>query len=96
MRDEMKFSEVVQRLRVAASQSSLETQPGCDPELTGVMSVAEATPGSISFIEKAKFAAQIQTTQASALILPKDAALQATASDRGMSLGKSCRNSRCT
>jgi len=80
----MKFSDVVGRLGGAAKRSSLDAHPDCDPELTGVTAVDEATPGSISFIDKAKFAAQIQTTQASALILPKDETLQAAASDRNI------------
>ncbi|MDX2231724.1 MAG: UDP-3-O-(3-hydroxymyristoyl)glucosamine N-acyltransferase [Leptolyngbyaceae cyanobacterium bins.349] len=80
----MKFSDVVQRLGLASNQSSLGTAPDHDPELTGVMAVDEATPGSISFIDQAKFAAQIQSTQASALILPKDETLQTAASDRAI------------
>lgn len=78
----MKFSEVVGRLGVDLSRSSLDTHPDTDPELTGVAAVDEATSGSMSFIDKAKFAGQIQSTGASALILPKDATLQAAASDR--------------
>ncbi|MDX2244875.1 MAG: UDP-3-O-(3-hydroxymyristoyl)glucosamine N-acyltransferase [Leptolyngbyaceae cyanobacterium bins.302] len=78
----MKFSEVVQRLGVPSTQSSLDPHPDRDPEITSVMAVDEATPGTISYIDGAKHAAQLQATQASALILPKNAALQTAASDR--------------
>ncbi|HEY9910061.1 MAG TPA: UDP-3-O-(3-hydroxymyristoyl)glucosamine N-acyltransferase, partial [Thermosynechococcaceae cyanobacterium] len=53
-------------------------------EITGVAAVHEASPGTLSYIEGGRFAAQMQTTAASALILPKDAALQAQAIDRGL------------
>lgn len=80
----MKFSEVVQRLGVSSTQSSLDRYPDLNPELTGVMAVDVATPGTISYIDGAKHAAQIQSTQASVLILPKNEALQAAASDRSI------------
>jgi len=78
----MKFSEVVQRLGASVTQSSLDRYPNLDPDVTGVMAVDDATPGTISYIDGAKHAAQIQSTQASVLILPKNATLQAAASDR--------------
>lgn len=78
----MKFSEVVQRLGVASSQSSLDSHPDLDPEIAAVMAVDTATPGTISYVDGAKHAAQIQATQASALILPKNDQLQAAANDR--------------
>ncbi len=80
----MKFSAVVQQLGVAIQNSSLDTRPDLDPELSGVQAVDAATPGTISYIDGAKFAPQVQTTGASALILPRNPALQAAALDRGI------------
>lgn len=80
----MKFSEVVQRLGGAATGSSLKTTPERDPEVNRVMAIAEAEPGTLSYIDGAKFAAQVETTAASALILPKNHALQAAATERGI------------
>lgn len=75
----MKLSEIAAQLRVAV-QCSLSG----DPDLTGVAAVREATPGTISYIEGAKFAAYLTRTQASALILPEDVNLQAQATEQGM------------
>lgn len=86
----MKFSEIVQKLGNAAANNSLKSssngQDVCfpDPEITGVAAVDEANPGSLSYIEGGKFATQVGTTGASALILPMDEALQAQAKDRGI------------
>jgi UDP-3-O-[3-hydroxymyristoyl] glucosamine N-acyltransferase len=78
----MKFNEIVQKLGV--EQSSLAEMATLDPELVGVTAIEAASPGWLSYIEGGKFAAQIETTGASALILPNDAKLQARASDRGI------------
>ena len=80
----MKFSQLLAQL-AAAAENSLQSID-LDPEVTCVAAIDSATPGSISYIEgsSSKFAAQIETTQASALILPRDAKLQAQASDRGI------------
>jgi UDP-3-O-[3-hydroxymyristoyl] glucosamine N-acyltransferase len=75
----MKLSEIAAQLGVAV-QSSLSG----DPDLTGVAAVRDATPGTLSYIEGAKFAAYLTRTQASALILPEDATLQAQATEQGM------------
>uniref|UniRef100_A0A832H4F0 UDP-3-O-acylglucosamine N-acyltransferase n=1 Tax=Oscillatoriales cyanobacterium SpSt-402 TaxID=2282168 RepID=A0A832H4F0_9CYAN len=80
----MKFSDLVQRLGVAPAHSSLSSHPNLDPDLAGVMAVDEAKPGTISYIDGAKFAGQVSTTSASALILPKSSTLQAAARDRGI------------
>ncbi|MBW4474618.1 MAG: UDP-3-O-(3-hydroxymyristoyl)glucosamine N-acyltransferase [Stenomitos rutilans HA7619-LM2] len=79
----MKFSELVEKLSAMNGQS-LPSSMDNDTEITGVAAVDEAIAGQISYIEGAKFAAQVQTTAASALILPRDAALQTTTSDRGV------------
>ncbi|MGB3514879.1 MAG: UDP-3-O-(3-hydroxymyristoyl)glucosamine N-acyltransferase [Elainellaceae cyanobacterium] len=53
-----------------------------DPEISGVAAIDEAQPGQLSYIEGEAFAAQLATTQASALILPMNEALQAAADAR--------------
>ncbi|MEO0455709.1 MAG: UDP-3-O-(3-hydroxymyristoyl)glucosamine N-acyltransferase [Cyanobacteria bacterium P01_A01_bin.114] len=78
----MKFSELVERLGAAVQTSSLDQQPGLDPEISGVGAIASAPPNTLSYIEGAKYAAQVETTQARALILPMDLALQAQAQAR--------------
>lgn len=80
----MKFSQLLAQFEPVAAHS-LEAN-SIDPDLNHVAPIDSAPPGSISYIEgsNSKFAAQLQTTQASALILPKDASLQAAADDRGI------------
>jgi UDP-3-O-[3-hydroxymyristoyl] glucosamine N-acyltransferase len=77
----MKFSQLVQNIAVA-DRTSLTTHPDCDPEITGVAAIEEATSGNLSYVEGAKFAAEVSKTAASALILPLDEALQAQATER--------------
>jgi UDP-3-O-[3-hydroxymyristoyl] glucosamine N-acyltransferase len=77
----MKISELIEKLSAISGQP-LQSAVSEDVDLTGVAAIDAAIAGQISYIEGAKFAAQIKTTAASALILPKDAALQAAASDR--------------
>lgn len=79
----MKLSELVEKLSAVNGQP-LRSSLGDNVELTGVAAVDAAIAGQISYIEGAKFAAQVQTTAASALILPKDTALQTSTSDRGI------------
>lgn len=79
----MKFSQIVEQLS-AVTGKPLQSQANQELELTGIAAVDQATPGTLSYIEGSKFAAQIQTTAASALILPSDATLQAAATDRGI------------
>ncbi|KGF71685.1 UDP-3-O-(3-hydroxymyristoyl) glucosamine N-acyltransferase [Neosynechococcus sphagnicola sy1] len=78
----MKFSELVQRL--AVESHSLLCSSAIDPDLLGVAAIEEATPGTLSYIEGEKFAAQVQTTAAAALILPPNPVLQTQATDRGI------------
>ena len=72
----MKLSEIAQRLQ---SDTANLTN---DPDIQGVAAIDEASAATLSYIEGEKFADQIATTQASALILPMDEALQTAASDR--------------
>ncbi|MBE9193645.1 UDP-3-O-(3-hydroxymyristoyl)glucosamine N-acyltransferase [Gloeocapsopsis crepidinum LEGE 06123] len=80
----MKFSEVVQKLGEAAANNSLDLNKDCDPDLDGLAPVEEAAAGTLSYIEGAKFASQVATTQASALILPQNENLQIQAQSRGI------------
>jgi len=93
----MKFSELLQALEITSDTSgastalnlssygehhSLIAKPACDPEIVGVAPVKAARSGTLSYVEGGKFAAAIETTAASALILPLDETLQARATDR--------------
>lgn len=76
----MKFSQLVQKLGPIADQNSLQS----DLEILGVAALEQATSGMLSFIEDSRFAKQIHQTQASALILPQKAGLQAQVEARGI------------
>lgn len=78
----MKFSDMVARLSVEAH--SLTTATTLDPEVTGVAAIEDATPGCLSYVEGGRFANLINTTQASALVLPPTPELQALAEARGI------------
>lgn len=78
----MKFSHLVTKLAAPAAQLSLEEQPELDPPIIGVAAIDQAAPGSLSFVEGSRFYPWVTQTQASALILPLDPALQAQASER--------------
>ncbi|MBE9063903.1 UDP-3-O-(3-hydroxymyristoyl)glucosamine N-acyltransferase [cf. Phormidesmis sp. LEGE 11477] len=84
----MKFSQIVAALgdQVTASSlvsSNLDSKRDVgDRTLTGLAAIQEATANDLSYVEGAKFVSYISTTQAGALILPNDEALQVQASDR--------------
>jgi len=80
----MKFSEIIQRLGDTANCNSLTAEKDCDPEITGLAAVDEASAGTLSYIEGAKFAAEVGKTKASALILPQEEALQLQAQEQGI------------
>ena len=79
----MKFSALVPQLDLAIA-SSLDTAPDCDPEIVGVSAVQDAEPDTLSYVEGGKFAKYVATTQATALILPAQTALQEVAQARGL------------
>jgi len=86
----MKFSELLQKLG-AANLNSLTSNGAANDvatdkelEIIGVAAIDEATPGTLSFVEREQFVAEIEKTAASALILPLDSALQAKAAQRGI------------
>ncbi len=78
----MKFSQLLFALEAIAPL--LGSDLATDPEVAGVAAIDAASPGRLSYIEGAKFAAQVGTTHASALILPADATLQQLATDHGI------------
>jgi len=80
----MKFSGLVEQLGDAAICNSLTSNKDLDPEITGLAAVDEAFPGTLSYIDGAKFAAQVGKTDASALIVYHDEALQTKAQARGI------------
>jgi UDP-3-O-[3-hydroxymyristoyl] glucosamine N-acyltransferase len=75
----MKFTEILKALNLTANRFST---PPIDPEIYAVAAVDAAPIGTLSYVEGGKFANQIETTQASALILPPSETLQARATDR--------------
>ncbi|PSN14139.1 UDP-3-O-(3-hydroxymyristoyl)glucosamine N-acyltransferase [filamentous cyanobacterium CCT1] len=79
----MKFSTIADKIQITTA-SSLSTDPGYDPDIAGVAAVDQASTGTLSYIEGDRFAAFVATTQASALILPPNPALQAQATERGL------------
>ncbi|MBD2773766.1 UDP-3-O-(3-hydroxymyristoyl)glucosamine N-acyltransferase [Iningainema tapete] len=79
----MKFSEIIQKLGDLATVNSLR-ENSHDPEIATVAAIDEATGGSISYIEGAKFAAMVGKTSASALILPQIEELQTQAQALGI------------
>jgi len=80
----MKFSQIAEKLSANATNNSLSLNPDCDPEITGIAAIEEANTGLLSYIEGSKFAPEVGKTAASALILPKNAAIQAEATNRGL------------
>jgi UDP-3-O-[3-hydroxymyristoyl] glucosamine N-acyltransferase len=83
----MKFSQLILQLKadpLEANQSSLGSNPNLDPDLTGAAPVESAPSGTLSYIEGGKFASQINTTTASALILPQHEPFQIQATQRGL------------
>ena len=63
----MKLSEIIARLGAGAAENSLDSG---DLEIAGVAPIDRATPNALSFVEGAKFASEIETTDAIALIVP--------------------------
>lgn len=84
----MEFGQIVAALSDQSDQvvaSSLDNDSeGSDHILTGLAAIQEATPHDLSYVEGAKFVSYITQTQAGALILPSDEALQKQANERGI------------
>jgi UDP-3-O-[3-hydroxymyristoyl] glucosamine N-acyltransferase len=80
----MRFNEIVEKLAASVIASSLTTDPELNPELSGITAIEDATTGTISYVEGGKFVNYVNSTPASALILPVDEELQAQATARGI------------
>ncbi|EAW39290.1 UDP-3-O-(3-hydroxymyristoyl)glucosamine N-acyltransferase [Lyngbya sp. PCC 8106] len=80
----MKFSELLKKLSASITQHSLNTAESTDLELRGIDAIDRAKEGMLSYIEGPKFAAYVEKTTASALILPIDETLQTQATQRGI------------
>ena len=78
----MHFSELLSRLSGAAEQPRFLAQ---DPQLEGAAALDQAQAGQLSFLEPGNALLQaLESSNASALLLPNDAAVQAQASARGI------------
>ena len=80
----MKFSEILNHIDASPEESSLVKHKELDPEIVGIASVDQAERGTLSYVEGGEFAKFVQTTVASALILPSDEELQKVAEERGI------------
>lgn len=80
----MQFQEIIQNLDTLAQDNSLVLQPNLNPQITGIAAVDKATSHTLSYIEGGKFTSAIANTQAAALILPPDKALQTQATARNI------------
>lgn len=79
------FKTLVQQLDLAEAQTSLIRQPLLNPAVTGVTAIDRALVGTVSFIESAALAHELDTTQASVIILPKQPeSLHQKATERGI------------
>jgi UDP-3-O-[3-hydroxymyristoyl] glucosamine N-acyltransferase len=80
----MKFSQIASKLSDTIKAYSLTANPEQDPEITGVVAIDKAIEGTISYVEGAKLVSLINSTNASALILPLDEKLHTQATERGI------------
>lgn len=80
----MQFQEIVTKLGKAAKNNSLNRDRDLNPDILGVSAIDRAIAGTLSYVEGEKFAAQIDTTQANALILPTNETWQARATSRNI------------
>ncbi|HEY9705974.1 MAG TPA: UDP-3-O-(3-hydroxymyristoyl)glucosamine N-acyltransferase, partial [Allocoleopsis sp.] len=78
----MKFSEIVSKLSIESN--SLSINPDLNPDITTVAEINDAMSGNISYIEGGKFAAKVNDTHASALIIPDDDHIKNAANERGI------------
>ncbi|MBW4444265.1 MAG: UDP-3-O-(3-hydroxymyristoyl)glucosamine N-acyltransferase [Plectolyngbya sp. WJT66-NPBG17] len=73
----MKFKDLVEKLGKLVTSSS-ETP---DLEIAGVSAIADSVPNTLTYAESTKYLAELEVTQASAVILPANEKLQAAAID---------------
>lgn len=77
----MNFSEIIKAL---PTDLIIDHSLADDPEITGIAAIAEVTASEISYIGSEKFAANIKTTPAAALILSDQPDWQQRATERGI------------
>jgi UDP-3-O-[3-hydroxymyristoyl] glucosamine N-acyltransferase len=80
----MEFSQLIDRLQNQIKAHSLTNHGERNPDIESVAALTEAVSGQISYVESAKYASEMEHTQASALILPLDETLQAQADRQGI------------
>ncbi len=80
----IQFSELIIKLGAAVTASSLDRHDDLNPILTGLAPIEAATSGTISYIEGDKFAKFVNSTGASALVLPMNETIQSQADDRNL------------
>ncbi len=80
----MQFSDLIERISPLVQTHSLAVMVDLNPQIIGVAAIKDAPPHSLSYVEGEKFASLIASTQASALILPRNESLQAQATARNI------------
>ena len=80
----MKFSGLVEQLRAIAGEGLADYSSGSNPEIDGIGALDGAIAGQLTYVENGAMARKLETTAASAVIIPKDEAVQQLASDRGL------------
>ncbi|MFK8181725.1 MAG: UDP-3-O-(3-hydroxymyristoyl)glucosamine N-acyltransferase [Phormidesmis sp.] len=86
----MKFSQIVAALGDQVTASSLDADGAgegvgiADPEISELAAIQDAKRHQLSYVEGAKFAGYISKTEAGALVLPADEALQQQAQSSGL------------
>lgn len=79
----MKFSDLLAKLtEIKGLSHSLTDYPEYDPELKGISAIKNAQVGTISYIEGKEYESFLETTPASALVLPLNSVYQQRAIDR--------------
>jgi UDP-3-O-[3-hydroxymyristoyl] glucosamine N-acyltransferase len=84
MKQRMNFQVLVSRLKLSTEQTSLHQNTSLNPVITGVSAIDQAQAGAIAFVEGSAFGHWVSQTQASALILPQNVALQKVADERAI------------
>lgn len=79
----MKFSQIISALGDEVTASSwVPDQADTDIDINGLAPIDEAGGQELSYIQGAKFASHIATTDAGALVIPSDEAMQKEVDDR--------------
>ncbi|MBD1845370.1 UDP-3-O-(3-hydroxymyristoyl)glucosamine N-acyltransferase [Cyanobacteria bacterium FACHB-63] len=76
----MQFKDLVEKL----GKSVISYSATSSLDIIGVSPIADATPNTLTYAESTKYAAQLQSTKATAVILPANETLQAIATERDL------------